>query len=140
MRGFEHALRDVQPKLPGKQAAALAALLVHPTVRDAARAAQMAEGTLWRYLSDPTFAAHYQEARRQATEHLIARLTADSTKAAKVLIDVAEDEAAPASARVSAARTIIEQALRGAELRDLVTRVEMLEQALPAARGRKSWG
>jgi hypothetical protein len=84
-------------------------------VRDAARAAKVAEGTLWRYLSDPAFAAHYQEARRQATEHLIARLTADSTKAA------------PASARVSAARAIIEQALKGAELRDLVTRIDALE-------------
>jgi len=122
-------LRDTQSKLPGKQEAALAALLAHPTVRDAARAANVAEGTLWRYLSDPTFAAHYQEARRQATEHLIARLTADSTKAAKVLIDVAEDAAAPASARVSAARVIIEQALRGAELRDLVERLQAVEAA-----------
>ncbi len=120
-------MRDAQTKLPGKQAAALAALLAHPTVRDAARAANVAEGTLWRYLADPTFTAHYKKARRQVTEHLIARLTADSTKAAKVLIDVAEDEAAPASARVSAARTIIEQALRGAELRDLVTRIDALE-------------
>ncbi len=130
MRGFDKTLSDPQPRLPGKQAAALAALLAHPTVRDAARAAKVAEGTLWRYLSDPTFAAHYQEARRQATEHLIARLTADSTKAAKVLIDVAEDEAAPASARVSAARAIIEQALKGAELRDLMERLQAVEALL----------
>jgi hypothetical protein len=135
MRGFDKTLRDLQPKLPGKQAAALAALLAHPTVRDAARAAQVAEGTLWRYLADPAFAAHYQEARRQATEHLIARLTADSTKAARVLLEVAEDTNAPASARVSAARTIIEQALRGAELRDLVTRIDALE-ALPKGKAR----
>jgi hypothetical protein len=135
MRGFDNTLRDPHSKLPGKQAAALAALLAHPTVRDAARAAKVAEGTLWRYLSDPTFAAHYQEARRQATEHLIARLTADSTKAAKVLLEVAEDTNAPASARVSAARTIIEQALRGAELRDLMDRIDALE-AMPKGKAR----
>ncbi len=87
----------------------------------------MAEGTLWRYLSDPTFQAHYKKARRQVTEHLIARLTSDSTKAARVLLEVAEDTNAPASARVSAARTIIEQALRGAELRDLMERIDALE-------------
>ena len=127
MRGFDKTLSDLQPKLPGKQAAALAALLAHPTVRDAARSANVAEGTLWRYLADPAFAAHYQEARRQATEHLIARLTSDSTKAARVLLEVAEDTNAPASARVSAARTIIEQALRGLELRDLMERIEALE-------------
>jgi hypothetical protein len=128
-------LRDTQSKLPGKQEAALAALLAHPTVRDAARAANVAEGTLWRYLADPAFAAHYQEARRQATEHLIARLTSDSTKAARVLLEVAEDTNAPASARVSAARTIIEQALRGAELRDLMARIDALE-AMPKGKAR----
>ncbi len=135
MRGFDKTLSDLQPKLPGKQAAALAALLAHPTVRDAARAANVAEGTLWRYLSDPTFSEHYKKARRQVTEHLIARLTSDSTKAARVLLEVAEDTNAPASARVSAARTIIEQALRGAELRDLVTRIDALE-ALPKGKAR----
>ena len=128
-------LRETQSKLPGKQEAALAALLAHPTVRDAARAAKVAEGTLWRYLADPAFAAHYQEARRQATEHLIARLTSDSTKAARVLLEVAEDTNAPASARVSAARTIIEQALRGAELRDLMARIDALE-AMPKGKAR----
>ncbi len=55
------------------------------------------------------------------------RFTSDSTKAAKVLIEVAEDTNAPASARVSAARTIIEQALRGVELRDLMERIDALE-------------
>jgi DNA-binding MurR/RpiR family transcriptional regulator len=120
-------LRDTQSKLPGKQEAALAALLAHPTVRDAARAANVAEGTIWRYLSDPTFSEHYKKARRQVTEHLIARLTSDSTKAARVLLEVAEDTNAPASARVSAARTIIEQALKGAELRDLMERIDALE-------------
>ncbi len=113
--------------MPGKQEAALAALLTNPTVRDAAKAAGIAEGTLWRYLSDETFGEHYKKARRQVTEQLIARLTSDSTKAAAVLLEVAEDAAAPASARVSAARTIIETALRGAELRDLMTRIEALE-------------
>jgi hypothetical protein len=120
-------LRDGGDKLPGKQEAALAALLAHPTVRDAAKAANVAEGTLWRYLSDPTFSAHYKQARREVTDHLIMRMQADSTKAARILLEVAEDTASPASARVSAARTIIEQALKGAELRDLMDRIEALE-------------
>jgi hypothetical protein len=42
-------------------------------------------------------------------------------------LEVAEDQSAPASARVSAARTIIEQALKGAELRDLMERIDALE-------------
>jgi hypothetical protein len=78
-------------------------------------------------LRDPSFSERYKAARRDVTEHLIMRLQSDSTKAAKVLMDVAEDTSAPASARVSAARTIIEQALRGVEIRDLMERIDALE-------------
>lgn len=120
-------MRDASAKLPGKQEAALVALLAHPTVRDAAKEAKIAEGTLWRYLSDPVFSVRYTEARAEVTKHLIMRLQADSTKAAKVLIDIAQDEAAPASARVTAAKAIIEGALKGAELHDLMARVEAIE-------------
>jgi DNA-binding MurR/RpiR family transcriptional regulator len=116
------------PKLPAKQEQALAALLANPSVREAAEAAKTSEATLWRYLRDPSFSERYKAARRDVTEHLIMRLQADSTKAARVLLEVAEDTGAPASARVSAARTIIEQALRGAELRDLTDRIEALEK------------
>ena len=104
----------------------MAALLEKPTVREAAEAAKVSEGTVWRYMREATFAARYSQARADVTKHLIMRLQSDSTKAARVLIEIAEDREAPASARVSAARTIIEQALRGAELRDLMERIEAL--------------
>ncbi len=118
---------DTASKLPPKQEQALAALLTHANVRDAAAEAKVSEATLWRFLRDPAFSARYKQARREITDHLIARLQADSVRAAKILMDVAEDVSAHAGARVSAARTIIEQALRGAELRDLVERIAVLE-------------
>ena len=114
-------------KLEAKHETALAALLAHPTVAEAAKAAKVSQATLWRYMRDAKFSAHYAEARADVTKHLIMRLTSASTSAARVLLEVAEDTTAPASARVSAARTIIEQALRGAELRDLMERIEALE-------------
>ncbi len=120
---------DTASKLPPKQEQALAALLTHANVRDAAAEAKVSEATLWRFLRDPAFSERYKQARREITDHLIARLQADSVRAAKILMDVAEDVSAHASARVSAARTIIEQALRGAELRDLTERIEILEAA-----------
>lgn len=115
------------PKLPARQEQALAALLGNPSVREAAEAAKTSEATLWRYLRDPAFSERYKAARRDVTDHLIMRLQSDSTKAAKVLIEIAEDDTAPASARVSAARTIIEGAIKGAELRDLAERIDALE-------------
>ncbi len=114
-------------KLEAKHEQALAALLAHPTVADAAKAARVSQATLWRYMRDPAFSARYADARADVTKHFIMRLQADSTKAAKILIDIAEDTNAPASARVSAARTIIEGALKGAELHDLMSRVEAIE-------------
>jgi DNA-binding MurR/RpiR family transcriptional regulator len=120
-------LTHAAEKLEAKQETALAALLAHPTVAEAAKAAKVSQATLWRYMRDEKFSARYAEARQDVTKHLIMRLTSDSTKAARVLLEVAEDTSAPANARVSAARTIIEQALRGAELRDLMERIEALE-------------
>ena len=43
-----------------------------------------------------------------------------------------QDGAAPASAKVSAAKTILEQALRGVELEDLEARIAATRAGLPA--------
>ena len=43
------------------------------------------------------------------------------------LTDISQDVSCPASARVSAARTVLELALKGVELEDLAVRVEELE-------------
>jgi len=43
------------------------------------------------------------------------------------LTDIAQDVSCPASARVSAARTVLELAIKGVEPEDLATRVEELE-------------
>jgi len=43
------------------------------------------------------------------------------------LTDISQDVNCPASARVSAARTVLELALKGVELEDLAVRVEELE-------------
>jgi hypothetical protein len=43
------------------------------------------------------------------------------------LKDIAQDVTCPAGARVSAARTVLEMAIKGVELEDLAARVEHLE-------------
>ena len=44
------------------------------------------------------------------------------------LTDISQDVNSPASARVSAARTVLELALKGVDLEDLAVRVGELEQ------------
>ena len=65
---------DKTEKLPGKQGKALAALLNNPTVRDAAREAELSEATLYRYLQEPAFAERVGEARRGLIYNLQTRL------------------------------------------------------------------
>ena len=127
-----------KPELRGKQAAALAALLAQPTVADAAHAAQVSEATVWRYLRDPTFATEYKAARREVVGHAIMRLQADAAHAAKGLREVADDIQAPATARVSAYRAIIDYAIKGVELLDHEERIAQLEELLAAQKGQRA--
>ncbi len=113
-----------------KQERALVALLDCGEIKEAARVAGVAEVTLWRWLQTPEFQTRYRAARRNLVEAAIAQLQGDCTAAARVLREVAEDKAAPASSRVAAARTILEQSVSAVELTDLQERLERLEELI----------
>jgi DNA-binding MurR/RpiR family transcriptional regulator len=117
-------------KLTAKQEAALLALLAHGTIEAAYVAAGVSKATMWRFLQQPEFQTRYRAARRQLVETAIAQLQSDCTTAARVLREVAEDKTAPASSRVSAARTILEQSVAAVELMDLQERLERLEELI----------
>jgi DNA-binding MurR/RpiR family transcriptional regulator len=123
-------MRDSAEKLPGRQEQALAALLNNPTVRDAAKAAQLSEATVYRYMREQPFAARLREARRGLVEQLTTRLQAKSDASAKVLTDIAEDDSKPASVRVAAAKAVIDYTLKAFELGDLSERLKVLEATL----------
>jgi hypothetical protein len=117
-------------KLTPKQERALVALLDCGEIKEASERAEVSDVTLWRWLQTPLFQSRYRAARRQVVERAIAQLQADSTVAARVLREVAEDKEANASARVSAARAIIEHTLKAVELLDLEERVQEIERRL----------
>ena len=123
--------------LTPKQERALASLLALGEVKAAAQDARCGETTLWRWLKDETFAAAYREGRRKVLEASASRLTSDSTKASAVLLQIAEDEKAPASARVAAARAIIENAVKAVETLDLEPRLKEIERQMAAEKGGK---
>ena len=115
-------------KLSRKQEKAISALLVHPTMCEAASAAGIGEVTLWRWLRVPEFKEQYRLARREAVSQAVGQLQGACSVAVMALTDISQDVNCPASARVSAARTVLEMALKGVELEDLAVRVEELEQ------------
>ncbi len=132
-------MKPLEQKLSAKQERALVALLDCGEIKQAAETAGVTKVTLWRWLQAPDFQTRYRAARRQLVETAIAQLQSDCTTAARVLREVAEDRQAPASSRVAAARTILEQSIGAIELMDLQERVEMLEKMLPATEGKRSW-
>ncbi len=131
-------LRDFQ-KFPPKAEKVLTALLHHGAVRSAAKEAGVSEATVFRYLQDAEFQRRYRQARADVVDAAIALMQRLCSNAVTTLGTVMQDTGAPASARVSAAKTILEQSTGAIELMDLQERVELLEKMLPAPEGKRSW-
>jgi len=115
--------------LTRRQEAFIAALLSCPTIAHAARTAGIAEVTAGRWLKDHSFQAAYREARRQVVQHAIVQVQHATGTAVQTLVAVMQDAEAPASAKVSAAKTILDTAVKAVELEDLEVRIVALEAA-----------
>ena len=97
---------------------AILALLTHPTIPEAAEACGVGQTTLWRWMQEPDFRDRYRQARRQVLEGAIAEA---ATTLRRLL--TADSE----SVRLGAARAILDQATKGADLLDLEARIAALE-------------
>jgi hypothetical protein len=118
--------------LPAKQELALRAVISHPTLKDAAHAAGVSETTLWRYMQDAEFSRRLREARREAVNHAVIRLQRASGDAVTVLGDIMTNDSAPASARITAARAVLDYSMRAVETDELRARIEELEEFVRA--------
>jgi AcrR family transcriptional regulator len=118
--------------LSANQQRAISALLLESSVREAAKTAKLSEPTLYRWLKDEAFKKAYLEARRLATGQAIAQLQQSSAKAVKTLCDVMDGATLQPGARVSAAKAVLELAMKSVELEDLAQRVAELEKHLAA--------
>ena len=94
--------------LTPRQEEAIAALLTGASVQAAAKRVEIGRTTLYRWLKDETFLTAYQEARRQTMAWVPGRLQRLVGKAVYTLEHIPDDPEAPAPARVSAARTVLE--------------------------------
>jgi hypothetical protein len=101
-------------RLSPKKRRALVALLSEPTLDAAAAAARVGVRTLRTWRSEPAFAAALETAAADAFGHALARVRGLASEAVETLHRVMRDPAAPASAKVAAARTVLERADRDA--------------------------
>jgi hypothetical protein len=123
-------------KFGRKKEEAIAALLSHPTLEQAARAIGINPNTLLRWQKEPEFEKAYREARRAAFSQAVARLQQGSAAAATTLLKVMLDSATPHSTRVRAAESVLTHAAKAIEIEDIEARVAALEAAAPKAGGK----
>jgi hypothetical protein len=118
-------------KLTRLQEKAIAALLTTTSVAEAAKMIPVGEGTLWRWLrQEGRFQEAYATARKELVRHAIVQIQGRMTKAVDTLVEVMENQEAPASSRVSAARSLLDLGLRATEFEELESRISELERQL----------
>ena len=111
-----------------KQESLIIALLSSPDLQTAAAKTGIGETTAWRWLrEDEEFQAKYKAAKKQALSVAIAQLQQAASEAVQTLRDVAADTSSPASSRVSAAKSILELAMKASEIEDIEQRLAELE-------------
>jgi hypothetical protein len=117
-------------RLSRKEQAFLAALLVHPTIIQAAKTVGIAEATATRWMKEPAFKTAYAEARQQALGETLAFLQQSMLAAVATLRQVmlAADTTAPA--KIMAARALLEYGLRAVTLEQMEERMQAIEAAL----------
>jgi ribosomal protein S11 len=70
------------------------------------------------------FQRAYKNARRQVIDQTIAQIQSVLSEALQTLLDVMSDGAAPASAKVSAARALLDIGFKVVEIEDLKSRMQ----------------
>ena len=123
-----------QVKLTPKQLAAVEALMLAPSIQEAAARAGVPESTLRRWRAQPDFQAALKAASYELWQGLTNRLQASTEKAVATLESIC-DGGDKDTARVSAARWILEfafkarEALIVSELDDIKEKLDAVEEA-----------
>src|ERR1700689_5301539 len=116
-------------KFGRKQEEAIAALLSHRGIEEAARASGVGYKTLLRWLEVPEFQQRYLKARRKSVQQAIARLQQATGAASLTVLKLMTDPNVPPAVRLRAAECVFVQAIKGIEREDIGTRLAALEYA-----------
>ena len=120
-------------RIDQKMDQAIAALLSHRSVEEAARAAGIGTNTLLRWMKKPEFKAACREVRRTVLSHTVGRLQDAASAAATTVLKIMVDPNAPAATRLRAAEIVLDQAGKADEMEDIEDRVAKLEQTADLA-------
>lgn len=118
-------------KLTAKQEKFMVALMNTNTIIDACREAKITNNTGHKYLNDPEFKQAYLKLRRETMQQATNKLQQSAVLAVETLESIMTDkDNSTPSARVQAARAVLENAYKSIEIDDLQQRIEQLEGLL----------
>lgn len=106
----------------------ISALLTCPTLDAAAQQCGLSVRQLYERRQAPGFEKKLRKAQSEALSDTARFLQYATGSAAAALLEIAESKVRPAQVRISAARTILEQAARYSEITDIQARLEALER------------
>jgi len=121
-------------KFGRKKEAAVAALLTHRNIEEAAKAVGVAPNTLLNWMKDLEFATAYRKARGAVVGQAIARLQQTTGAAVSTLQKLMVDAGTPPAIKGQVAKGILMLAIKGVEIEDTEARVAALEQAAEVAK------
>jgi hypothetical protein len=116
------------PRFEQKMEPAIAALLSHRSVEDAARAVGISVNTLRRWMQLPEFQAACREARRKILSQAIGQLQNAAGAAAKTVLKIMVDPTVAAGIRLRAAEIVLDQAVKAGEMEETDDRLRRLER------------
>ena len=108
--------------------AVLTALVSGSTIKGAARLTGVNEKTIRKWLSESEYSGKVAEARADVTRSILASLKSKAETAITTLDDIMTGQKVSAHAKVQAARTIIEYAVKSIETVEVIERIEELER------------
>lgn len=107
----------------------LSALIATKTISAAAATAGVSERTIYSRLADDDFRAEYERRQSMTLDAACKALQGAMTEAVEVLTSIMKDADTGPTARITAARNVLDYGVKLTELTDLAARVAALEAA-----------
>ena len=118
-----------------KREKVIAALLSENTLQDAATKAGVSTRTIRRWMKeDCDFRCQFTSARSAVVEHAVTKVVRRSDQAVEALSEVLVDSSVSATARISAARLVLELAIDTIQRDFIINRLDALESRMEVGR------
>src|ERR1035438_7783712 len=114
-------------KFNRKMEAAIAAILTHKNLEEAAGAAGVSVATLLRWQKLPEFQKEFRKAKRAVHAQAMARLQQATGPAVSTVLRVMSDPQTPPATKMRAGQIVIELSLKFIDQEDILARLEELE-------------